>query len=59
MNIILASGNEVTDHEVMEGALLMAKGNAGFPIITEDDRRLAIMMFLFMLSEFNDESEVI
>lgn len=59
MNIILASGNEVTDHEVMEGALLMAREMSGFPIITEDDRRLAIMMFLFAMSEFNDESEVI
>lgn len=59
MNIILNSGNEVTDNEVMEGALLLVRERAGFPLITNDDRRLAIIMFLFALMDFNDESEVI
>ena len=59
MNIILASGNEVTDNEVTEGALLLARRQAAFPVITEDDKRLAIIMLLFMLMDYNAENEVI
>ena len=57
--IILSSGESMTPEEIMEAALLLAAHTASFPLLSERDKQIAVLMFAQALLEHNEAEEVI
>ena len=57
--IILSSGDSLTRDEILEASLLLARSEAEFPLLGEKDKRLACMLFVHEMLEFNEEKEII
>lgn len=57
--IFLSSGEFLLREEILEGFLLLARHEAEFPIVTQSDARLAVMMLTLETLEHNDEHDVI
>ena len=57
--IILRSGDSLTEAEIMEAYLLLARSKASFPLLSQHDTHLACLMLMPDLLEYNDEEGVV
>lgn len=57
--LVLPSGESITQEEVLQGMLLLARHLTSYPVVTKQDAHLAILMLVPVALEFNDEHEII
>lgn len=57
--VLLPSGETLTDDEVIHGFLLLARNQAPFPILSTQDAQLACMLLMLVCLGVNAEEGVI
>jgi|GEM_PF-5134050 len=59
LEIFLSSGESLTPDEIMEGFLLLARNEAMFPMLSEQDRQIACITLVLETLAYNDEKQII
>ena len=57
--IFLRSGESLTLEEVLEAFLLLARAEATFPLLTQHDVHLALLMLMPEVLEHNETEEIV
>lgn len=57
--IILRSGDSLTEAEIVEAYLLLARAKASFPLLSRHDTHLACLMLMPDVLDFNDEEQIV
>lgn len=59
LEIFLSSGESLTPDEIMEGFLLLARNEAQYPLLSEQDRQIACFTLVLNTLAYNEENRII